>query len=450
MCLAFLAKSSRYFSVDFLGETIFLSIVGGRLRAREFYDCVFEVSREWKDARLVCMSPHDLFRDGILAVNLQPEKVIPGLARPEDNIIYDGRLGCEAHYDSQIVTVKVPGVTAEDSPVSEAYSGTLLRPRALVPVEIQQQVTALDIMRSSGTLFQIMLGDLEAGKKYAMRLVVEPYQLLGLKDSLCVQREPNPRWRQEACIFSPKTCRFNFEKSLERTLTEVPDVAPGAAILRDIICHREDYPVTLPIKRHRMLLVAHDSDYVDPRKEVGQVWHTNSGTLDGHNSVEEWTSGTNIFWRDDPECLAAEIWEYLSGYGGKIKEDITPALGISHESCSLIVDELKQRGALAEDPDHRFWVVRLEPAQRQAVFEQLAADPHVHAHLHWRGYVIPYAFYYDYLSPDEAAERVKDNWWKKRIRVISVTALVVGTAGLLIGLVNLIRGFMSLTFPAGP
>ena len=442
MCLALLAAPNRYFSVDFLGEAIFLGIVEGRLHVREFYDCVFEVSEEWKAAQLVCMSPHDLLRDGTLAVNLQPEKLIPAKAVPEDTVIYDERLGYDASYGSQIVTIKSPGVTREGSPISESYSGLLLHPQAAIPEEIRRQDTALEIMRTAGTVFRLHLGNLEPRTKYAMRLVVEPYRLIGLKDSFCVQREPNIRWRQEARIFSPKTCRFDFEKSLERIRSEMPEMAPGAAILADIVLNHQEYPVTLPVRRHRILLISQGSDCMERRQEIGEVWHANSGILNGHYSVEEWTSGTNLFWENDPECLASQIWKYLKGYGGKIKEEITSAHGISHESCSLVVDELTKRQALAEDDTHRFWVADLQPFQLQTILEKLASDPDVHTHLCWRGYVIPYVLYYEYMSPAESAERARDNWWKKAVRIISVTALIVGTTSLLIGVLNLIRGIM--------
>lgn len=436
MCLCFLTDKDRYFTIDLLGEYIYLSIDDeGHVQVREIYDVFFTPRDDWPDLRLLCLSPHDLVSGGNLAVQSQDA---PGM-RPEDRVIYNPTMGCEASYDppSQVFSVKVPGVTDRFRPIQEKHAGVAISAQVSVPNQVQNDPGAVDVMIVSGTVFEVALGNVEAGKTYALRLEITPYDLLGLPDRNSLGMEPYPQWSQEAYILGPKLCHFNCISTLhdiQQKQSGTP-AAVGAAIIDGTISNEHHPRVLVPLSHHRILLLSEPPTLVDPRSPVGCVTPVGASNVQQRNVATEWAGGTGTYWIDDIECTAEKIWVYLSVYAAaeaKSKEAITAALGLSHDNCGLIVNALVQAGAVCETSANLYQAIDLPESQRKQIFEALATDEHLIEEFLWRCYQISYLCTYPYLSPEDARRlwwrRIKQDWgfW------LAVVGVILSLVGLLL------------------
>jgi len=444
MCLCLLTDRDRYFTIDLLGEYIFLTIDDdGQIEVREIYDVFFTPRGDWSDFGLVCLSPHDLVSGGGLAV--QP-KDAPGL-RPEDKIIYNAIMGCNARYEpnSQIMSATVPGVTDRLFPTQERHSGTVLNPECNVPNQILQDATALDVMIESGTVFEMALGNVRSGTPYALRLEIKPYALLGLPDRASLHTDPYPQWSQEASISGPKLCHFDLCSTLDKIQSQQQNIAAGAAIVRGTISNEANPRVPVPLKHHRILLISESSALVNPRNPIGTATYVGAYNIGGQKAVTEWAGGTRTYWTDDIEATSERVWLHLSQFGAaepKSKEAITTALGTPHVNCALIVDGLKEKGAVQEVGANLYRTVSLSKDERRLAFQALATDEGLIDSFRWSCYQISYLTVYRYVSRQDS----KRLWWR---RVKETWAFWLAVLGVILSLLSLFIQGLSSRSPPG-
>jgi len=432
MCLSFLTDKDRYFTIDLLGEYIYLSIdEQGYIKAREIYDVFFTARGDWQDLHLLCISPHDLISSGELAVQRIPA---PGL-HAEDRVVYSANMGCRADYDANtnVLSVVVPGVTDRFLPTQEKHDGTVLIPDGAVPRQIAQDTSAVDVMIESGTVFEIALGNVISGESYTFRLEIRPYALLGLPDRTSLRKDPYPEWSQEAFISGPKLCHFNLCNTLEKIQKEQPDAAAGAAIVRGTISNQANPRVPVPLKHHRILLISESPTLVDPRSPIGCVTDVGVHDIARQQVATEWAGGTRPYWMDDIESTAERIYLYLSEYAvaePKSKEAITAALGTSHVNCALIVNALKHK-AVRETSSNLYQAMPLSEEQRKQAFAALATDENLIEEFRWRCYRISYLTVYRYVSRQDSRRL----WWRRFKETWAFWLAVIGIVFSLLALI---------------
>ena len=178
MCISVL--SAKYLTMELVGEYVFLRVDQGHIQVREVYDFFFSVSANWVAPVLVCVSPHALVSNNIIHVGAISA---PGAGGPED-AVYEAPVGFGREYDpvSKVFSVQVHDVKNPHQPTTIKLEG-----RVIIPTEISlhqsirnDAAAANVVMSACGTVFHVHLPDLQANECYAMRLVVEPAELLGL------------------------------------------------------------------------------------------------------------------------------------------------------------------------------------------------------------------------------------------------------------------------------
>jgi len=436
MCLSFLSKTP--FEFKFLGEYIFLEQKDDQLQAREIYDVFLQPLCDWADARILCISPHDLIENGMLRVSAIET---PGRGGYDDKVAYETGSGikCSFDYASHSFTIKVLG---GDDPSTlrspEVYSGEIPQLSISVPQRLAQNSRILEAMSQAGTLFELSLGNLAANHDYAFRLQVTPHRLLGLGDKDYIKEttrdDPGAILMQALSIFCPKTCRLNFESLVEKAESHESYTDAAASILAFV----KDRQLRLfEPARHRILLISPPNSIIEQSTPLACVWWVGVYPLRGsdHRRAYEWAGGTRSYWADHVESLARTIWEYLKEWAAaepKTKEAITAALNVLHTNCSLVVDALASVGAVVlVDPQRgAYKVVGIEPPKE--AFRAVAANISVRENFDWIGYEIKYAVRYEYINENDHRRirwlKFKSQWtfW------IAVASMLLTILGILV------------------
>ena len=409
MCLTLL--SYRYVRLGMMAEHVSVEVEGGRLGSREVYDLFFQIATDWPGARLLCVSPHDLVNreDGRLMVKVA---AAPGAGGPDDELYSRGSgHGCE--YDPRDRTFRVRLAGGHPlRPRIESYSGTVLTPEARIPEAIQGSEEAMLIMGRSGTVFELLLGDLKPGA-YALRLQVVPAQLLGLPDRRHRGRSRGSRqfglWAQDASIYCAKTCRFNHQRLVEKS-GQYEAFAQGAAIIQSVAqCPGLNI---LPIDRHRIVLIAPRDGSLGRENAPGCIWSVGVYAVTGGRLAMEWTGGAETYWRDDIESTARRILAYLREWASgdpKTKEDVTSALNGGHDNTSLVLDKLVSEGLVRGQHGRYAPAPGTGPPAVDTACEAAATDPGVVRDFDWVGFEIRLCIYYQWL---DGFERVRSVWAK--------------------------------------
>jgi len=416
MCLACL--TDRYTPIKMMGEYMFLHLEGGVLHVREVYDIFFRPLNDWNDAKFVCISPHDLVSGGSLAVTMVPT---PGAGSDDDNV-YKAGTGRDPTFDpdtgrfSVRVERATPGLFM---PTLATYSGTVILPTIQTPARTQQDRISPAIMMRCGTIFELLLGNLSGQTDYAIRLVVQPYRLLGLPERRRVEdianSETNPSWEQEGSIYSPHLCRLNIHRLLHKA-REVTEFANSVANIQTIV--GSDRLVTTVANRHRILVILPPNSSIDRETPMGCIWPVGVFTLPDNRRAAEWGGDTETYWMDDIESASREVWNYLSKWASaepKTKEAVTAALGLLHTNCSLIIDALHELNAVEEirAPILSYRAATISLEQRDLVCRELVTKPPVIKGFYKTGFHIRYYVHYNYLTTREQ-RRLKWNRFKQK------------------------------------
>jgi hypothetical protein len=454
-CLAFLAD--RYVPLDLMVEGVFMSVASGKLTAHEVYDIVFRLNTAWKDARILAVSPHCLAENGGLRARVS---VTPGAGGQDDVFFSDMVLYNTSYHEStQEVHLTLP---AHGNPLQTGttkYSGKVIEPTLAIPRSIAQSPAACQIMTEFGTVFELNCGDLEADRPYAIRLVLDPLQLLALPDRrpLDVKEidEIVSRWVQHATIICPKTCHFNWVKLAAGTkhnlelarqdpnisVSDLDAAIEGVARILGVVT--DEALRLMPIRRHQIVLVVPNRSELVAKTPDGYVWFTDSYELKDGRIAAVWEAGSDQFWRDDPEMTARVLCDYFQKYANvkecaKTKEEASEAINAAHDVCSLIIDGLHNKGALLEMGGGRYIAANKSEQQTIELCQAVAASSKISTDFKWKGFQIRYSLQYRDLSEEDAVLLKKLRWRRDWSYYLAVLGIVLALLSMVVSIVTLV------------
>lgn len=460
MCLSILSPGQL--RIDFFGEYIFFDVVEGNLVPREVYDIFFRVDTARSGLRLLAISPHDLVRGHQLAV----EAITSPGAGSSDDIVYRQGTGRSAAWDPPSRTFEIV-VSQGDHPFNRkdvAHIGHVVVPNLAIPERLRTQPIQ-DIMANTGTVFELLFQDLEPDMQYAIRLVVRPNRLLGFNERRPEESEageyPSGWWWQDFKIYCSKTCQFNFNQLVAK-LRERREFAEAAGTIQAEV--QDSRLALVPFDNHRIGVVCPPNAAIDAAHPCG--WAMSLGMFSlvvlgrAPRRLMEWLSGSQMYWVDDVQSFAKGIWTYLNDWantpgGAKRKEEITAALNISHENCSLVVDGLCRYGAL-QCQGTAYYASGLSENAKREVFARMARDPAVVEHFFWTGYELTYSIRFYYLSYHDLRARkwrhFKANWafWLAILGILVSFLGLVATIHFGVFSCRTVPAFPSLINPAPP
>jgi len=458
-CLALLTE--RYVPINLLVETIFVSIVDGRLKAHEVYDIFFKPNANWKDVRILGVSPHKLSDGDQLKVKVS---VTPG-AGGSDDVFYKDLVLYSGSFDSgtENFTVTLPAHGGPfDTNISE-YKGKVIEPTLNTPRRIAECSAATQIMDEFGTIFEINCPNLEAGNFYAIRLILDPLELLALPDKrpLDVREidEVVSRWMQDASIICPKTCHFNFvelvlgarndlersrpditvsEEELKKLETAIDGVNRLLAVINNAALR------LMPVTRQQLVLILPRGAELVARTCDGYVWFTNTQVLKDGRIAAVWEAGSEQYWRDDPETIAHFLYDYFKNYGNvpqcaKKKEEASEAIDAPHDNCSLIVDSLCQEGALRDVGGGKYIVISKQPEELTAICQAVACSEKVYTEFKWKGFQVRYSLQYRYLSKEDADIIKKIRSKRDLSYLLAIIGVILALISILLSIISFLR-----------
>ena len=446
MCLSFLSHENLEFLL--VGEYIFVDLTEGNIHTREVYDIFFTPSVDIQDLRLLCISPHNLVHEQKgLCVKSSPT---PGAGGPDD-CVYDRSVGYGTSFEptNRKFCVKLPDFARTRSPSTIKFCGEVVMPDLILPPPLSDSDSlALELTSSVGTVFELHLSNLVAGRAYSSRLIVEPVELLGLPQPRGIYSEATNiagEWLQGFSTTCPRTCRFDYCHLLNRTKEELPDLVPTVSLFETLICSKELRVINPRLTRIALILPRNVA--LMSKDSVGSVMAAGGPLvlLDGR-TVQEWYDGADIFWTDDIMRVSRGIYTYLLHWARaepKTKEYITTALGIQHQNCSLIVDKMVERNAIEVVDKMRglYRPIEIAEGRLHSTLESIATDPEVNANFEWNGYRIQCEVRYRYLTKED--ER-RLSWLRKQSKLtffLALLATVLATVSLLLSLVQWIAGW---------
>lgn len=434
MCISIL--SERYITFELLAEHIFLEIKKGKLHAREVYDCIFSLSNDWGEPQFTCISPHMLLKDGELNVKAV---IAPG-AGSADDVVYNTPIGFGSNFnvDTRTLSIKISDLRKPESPQTIDLSGEVISPlRIIVPHDIVADELAVQVISVCGTLFELHLPPLKANTNYAMRLVVEPVELVGLSPPRCLDRfgllPIKASWTQDASITCPKHCWFDCKKLLVKTQRQNPELVAPAAAIEAIISN--DKLKIVRVKQNRITLILPAGYNLLRETTIGCISSMGSVSTNDYREFFQYAGGIEQHWVDDVEFLGFHIWKYMSQWAKtdpKSKEYITTALGIQHNNSSLIVDSLAKHNLIEiVDLDRGLYKPKnVTEDIVQKVLREIASDPEISKSFDFAGYRIQFTIQYRYLS---AWNQVRFVWEKTKLIMafwLAVAAIILGLAAL--------------------
>jgi hypothetical protein len=442
MCISLL--SDRVVTIHLLGEYIYLRLDGQTVRAKEVYDFFFSVSSDWDKPRLVLVSPHVLI-DEENRLHVKPSTTPGSNQDEEDFYSHPIGFGCKFDPTQRIFSAKICNTKKTATPQTLTLAGEVIVPTVSVNATIENDLSALEVMSSCGTTFELSLPSLQANKVYAMRLTVKPVELLGLNEARNLEQfglDPvRPNWIQDAVVTCPKNCWFDYKQLLQRTKEDLPDLKPAADAIAAIVT---DTRLTIArIERARIVLAAPMSWRLVRGQSMGCITPGGIPVTKSPNVYTEYYGGIETYWTDDVIKVGQAIYTYLSRWAAgdpKTKEYITTALGIQHENCSLLVDKMAER-QIIEIVDAVRGLCRVRKTEERLLYdvlEDIAKDPDVNAKFDWSGYRIPFTVQYAYLN---VSDQRRLDWARKLPKValwLALIGIVVAVVGLLLTLGQLL------------
>ena len=431
MCISLIA--SKYVTIKLLIENIFLSLHDGTLKAHEVYDVFFTLKEPWKDARILGVSPHDLLHGKSLNMR---SVTSPGAGGPDDIFYKDAVLYTVLYNENDNdLSISVPSGNDEFLAETECFRGTVIRPDILIPKWIAQDKLALELMKEAGTVFELALGDLEAHVDYVFRLIIDPEILQGMPEKRTQDIEEVDEivsnWVQDGVISCPKNCRFNFLSQIAEG-REVPEYAEASATIQGVVA--DSSMRLMPVRRRYIVLVVPRRAELIGKTSEGLIWAVSTHTLSDGRPAAVWAAGADQYWIDDPESVADRIYRYCMSWAlarPKTKEEVSIAIGTSHENCSLVINALCKYGGIAEAGDAKYRPLNHPKAKLEEIFEKVAATQEVVKNFRWKGYQIRYSVHYRYATIKDV-KRIRWLRWKRTI------AFWGGILGTFIGIISLL------------
>jgi len=433
MCISIL--SAKYITMNLFCESVFLRFEKGKIFAREIYDLFFTISSDWDKPRIICVSPHNLIKDGAI----QAKSIAAPGAGGKDDVVYDTPAGFGKGFrpDEKIFSVKIYDSKIPNNPQTVEFSGQVVVPEISFCDGLEKDTSVADIMKLCGTAFELRLPTLKANVNYAMRLILEPVELLGLSLPRCLDRI-NPysikaRWRQEGTITCPRNCLFDYKKLLEDTRQNSASLATSIGAIEAAIYDR--HLTIVKARRNRILLILPEGCDLHRETIAGCILPIGAKTASDSRLFCEYYGGTDKYWGDDPSPLSYAIWNYLERWGqaeAKTKESITTALGVPHNNCSLLVDSMTEKKLICVVDEKRglYKACNVPPETLDRIIEDIATDPEIEDKFAWVGYRIQFAVEFSYVSDKDEKKIRLDNIKSKLTFWLSLTGVILGAAAL--------------------
>ncbi|MBN1974270.1 MAG: hypothetical protein JW787_11560 [Sedimentisphaerales bacterium] len=438
MCISLV--TDRYIPIKLLTEQVFLSLKKGELCTHEVYDIFLTPKKKWNNAKIFCISPHNLISDdGNLLVQIVSFSDSSG----QDDFFYNNSPSFKSDYnsDTESFTINFPSGRNGFTLGIDSFTGKVLIPTISIPNSIKSNTRALELMEDCGTLFELSLGNLEAGNDYMFRIVIDPKERQSLPEKRTQDIEELDgaltNWVQDSIIPCPKTCRFNFIHHI-KVSQDIQEYTEAGSIIKELVSNQNMR--LMPVKLQQVILILPVNAELIVRNPEGCIWEVSTHTLLDSRFAAVWSGGVDQYWIDDPESIAQKIFEYCRNWGKdrpKTKEEISIVLAASHENCSLIIDELCRYGALNQISPVRFSAVDRSEDELSEIFESVASSQDVVANFGWRGYQIRYSVQYRYLDSEDRKKllsQIKRNNW----------AFWIGLAGIAIGLISLLAALLAI------
>jgi len=455
-CLALLS-ADRYVPVDLMVEKMSVSIVDGTLKVHEVYDVIFTPSTRWEDARILVLSPHRLCEGAQLNAKVS---ITPGTRGP-DNDFYNDMVLCEASLDAgtEMFSVTLPAHSGPYDTSVCKYVAKVLEPALEIPRRIAESPAACQIMQEFGTVFELSCGTLEAGKSYAIRLILDPLELLALAEKRPLDDrkidEIVSRWIQDATIICPKTAYFNFVKLVSGARSRLEAPEPNSTIAQSQLeaaidgvnrllgVVKNDTLTYMPIRRQQIVLVLPAGAELATRSADGYVWFTDTYVLADGKVAVVWEAGSEQFWRDDPEEIARIICEYFRKYanvpqGAKTKEEASAAIDALHENCALIMDVLCREGALAALDGGKYVIAKKTQEETFRICQTVAASAEIATRFTWKGFQVRYALQHRYLSKEDARLLKRTRNRRKLSYFLAIAGVVLGAISLVLSVIGIV------------
>jgi len=398
MAIVMLSKDD--FDVGFIGETILLRVESGKLLTSEVYDIFLHPRRPYDGAKLLCVSSDDLLTGTSLGVSFEQT---PGLDERADRV-YSEVSGARTEMD--VSTNRFTAVLApfgpNEAPGRSVFSGQVLVPTAQLPWFVEEAASR-EIMKVIGTVFELDLGRLSGGDVYFMRLITHPTRQLGWSQSRPLKYRSTGHsivcWSQEIVIWGPRTLLHNFVQ-LCREAKATPETARAAAEMAGAVVSPAYRPL-LPDRHRIVLCVPEDGDLTNEHC-VGTCWFAGRQYDPKLGLIAEWASGRDVYWSDDPECMATRIHDYLKRWARgepKSKEMVSAALNADHENCSLIVDAMTRVGVVKFGGPGLYSAADIPERELADAMRSLASEREVIEGFKWAGYEIRATVEYACIAP---------------------------------------------------
>jgi hypothetical protein len=198
----------------------------------------------------------------------------------------------------------------------------------------------------------------------------------------------------------------------------------------------------IPAERQRIMVIAPPSGEIQVEDPPGCIFYWGTYSLRGNQrSAAQWGGGMQIYWPDEVEPFARKIVAHLKTWGHgepKSKEDVTAALNVLHENSSLIVEGLKDVGAIKAVGANRFISSGLDDVEEESRLSSLAVNQDLLRQFRWIGYEINCAVRYMFFSEEDAKRVVRIRTKNRLTFPLSVLGCIVSLIGALIGIAALI------------
>lgn len=438
MCITFL--NSEYNNIDLFIEHVRLTLnQNGRLAVSQVADFFLTPKSNWGNAKMLCISPHNLVSDGKLTVGAV---AAPGAGGPNDIFYKDAHL-YEASYKAQEqlfrISLPSPHHSATAAPLD--FQGKVITPQAYIPSAISKNDLAMELMEECGTIFELDLGNLKGGMRYAFRLVIQPSGILGLPEVRSQDiKEVDlvlSNWVQDAVIMCPKMCYYNYIEMIERARSQLEEYAEAAAIIQTLV--RNPQLKLMPVKRGQIVLILPNGAELIADNPAGCIWKVSTYTLSDGQLAVVWATGAEEYWIDDPESVTRRIYKYVRKWGTaspRSKEHVSTATEAGHENSSMIIDEMCNGGLLTDVGNGRYKAEDKPAPELEEGFRKIAASKKVAETFKWMGFRIDYSVHYRYVSPDELNFLSKQRLRRYLTFWIAIIGLIIAIISLIVTLAS--------------
>jgi hypothetical protein len=441
MCLALLCV--KFLKFDLLGEYIYIENGGKSICSHQVYDFFFESPSDWSNASFRCISANSLINKSDSSLMVKSSSTI-GAQKTGDDEVYQRPLGLGANFDEKKgeVTIEIGGGELGITPL--AFTGKVLNPEIKLIDATKKDQNVLEIMKRTGTVFDIHLGDLKKGLRYACRLIVTPVSFLSEtpRNTNADFDDFKIDWEQDAKIISPAHCRFVHYRLLQNIREQSDTFASAAALIQNEVSSEK---FLLPRQEiHRIITIIPKGCTIPKQSEVGCICWRGERLLTGGRLASEWGGGVVSYWNDDIELVTKRIYYHLHQWSKdspKKKEEITVNLQpTSFENCILIVDELVKREVveIADSLKGTYKIRDKSSSEVDKIILDISQDRQVIETFKWIGYEVDFCIRYQAISPDDKIRIAREKSRPRRAFKFSIFSLCFAIVSIILGIISIL------------